>query len=268
MTDKKAGDRMYCEKCGSKISAGDRFCEKCGSPVTQIVQDGQEKNIRKSYKGWIIGGVTGCIGMAAIIILFGMGVFGGRDGKKKPDDIAASQPEITAVVTEPPSASSEPEETDAPSVSPESEATPYPEKEDGKRKRSEQEEISEEEEQEDEYMVFNTPEEAYTDYLQLFIDAVNTGKTTDLAVVMDGKCHEQQCTVAENYYSRGIREELQSYSILSVKEVNKECVKITAKEKIKVFYNDGTAKTVKQKYRYTLKLLSHKWYITNMKSAS
>lgn len=249
MTDKKAGDRMYCEKCGSKISAGDRFCEKCGSPVMQIVQDGQEKNIRKSYKGWIIGGVIGCIGMAAIIILFGMGVFGGRDEKKKPDDIAASQPEVTAVVTEPPSASSEPEETDAPSVSPESEATPYKEKE-------------------DEYMVFNTPEEAYTDYLQLFIDAVNTGKTTDLIVVMDGKCHEQQCTVAENYYSRGIREELQSYSILSVKEVNKECVKITAKEKIKVFCNDGTAKTVKQKYRYTLKLLSHKWYITNMKSAS
>lgn len=261
---------MYCEKCGSKISAGDRFCEKCGSPVTQTEQGEQEKHTGKPYKGLIIGGVTVCIGIVAIAILFGMGVIGGGDKRKKPDDIAASQSEATPVIEE------------SLLVNPESEVTAYPEWENDKENRFEpeeedsEEEFSEEdfeeeffaEEYEDEFsdedFSYNTPEEAYSDYWRLFINAVNTGKTMDLLIVLDGKCHEQQCAVAKSFHKRGIREELQWYSISSVKEVNEKCVKITAKEKIKVYYSDGSKKIVKQKYRYTLKLLSHKWYITNM----
>ena len=118
----------------------------------------------------------------------------------------------------------------------------------------------------DENFSYNTPEEAYTDYLGIFTEAVNTGDTQDMLLVLNGKCHDQQCDIAKNYYSRGIREEVQSYSIESNKVVNDTCVKITAKEKIKVSYSDGSSKIVDQKYCYTCKLLSHKWYITAMKS--
>lgn len=268
---------MYCEKCGSKISVGDRFCEKCGNPVEiQAVQAEQEKTVRKLRKGWIIGGVTVCVSAAAIVILVGISMIGSNHEKKKTDNIAAAQPNATAVVTESPLVSSEPEESISPSASPEPEETDSPKKEEEKGSsvqneddiRENEEDISEEDSEEDsgEDFMLNTPEEAYADYLRFFINAVNTGETMDLLIAMDGKCHDQQCAVAEDYYSRGIREELQSYSVLSVKEVNEECVKLTAKEKIKVFYSDGSEKIVNQKYRYTLKLLSHKWYITNMKS--
>ena len=118
----------------------------------------------------------------------------------------------------------------------------------------------------DENFSYNTPEEAYTDYLGIFTEAVNTGDTQDMLLVLNGKCHDQQCDIAKNYYSRGIREEVQSYSIESNKVVNDTCVKITAKEKIKVSYSDGSSKIVDQKYCYTCKLISHKWYITAMKS--
>lgn len=118
----------------------------------------------------------------------------------------------------------------------------------------------------DENFSYNTPEEAYTDYLGIFTEAVNTGDTADMVLVLNGKCYDQQCDIAENYYNRGIREEVQSYSIESNKVVNDTCVKITAKEKIKVSYSDGSSKIVDQKFCYTCKLLSHKWYITAMKS--
>lgn len=118
----------------------------------------------------------------------------------------------------------------------------------------------------DENFSYNTPKEAYTDYLEIFTEAVNTGDTADMVLVLNGKCYDQQCDIAENYYSRGIREEVQSYSIESNKVVNDTCVKITAKEKIKVSYSDGSSKIVDQKFCYTCKLLSHKWYITAMKS--
>lgn len=113
----------------------------------------------------------------------------------------------------------------------------------------------------------NTPEEAYADYLAAFIDAVNTGETAGMALVMTGKSHREQCAMAENYYSRGIHEELQSYSVLSVKWINDGCVKLNAREKIKVSYADGSSKTVKQKYRYTCRWKADgRWYIAGMKA--
>ena len=73
----------------------------------------------------------------------------------------------------------------------------------------------------DDYSNADTPEKAFENYLLLFTDSVNTGNTEELYRVLeeDSKAYEQQCALVRNYYKRGIREELKSYSVSSKKEM-------------------------------------------------
>lgn len=259
---------MYCENCGAKIPEGAMFCEKCGSPVVQVEQ---EKTAKKSYKkGWIVGGLIGCAGVAAIAaVLFNLGIIGGGNHAEGTENVSAQMPEATVAATEQPAAIFEAGDGAADGSQADSDE---PESADEKEKNSfldkpEDTEDEGEDNSQENFSEMNTPEEAYADYLAAFIDAVNTGETAGMALVMTGKSHREQCAMAENYYSRGIHEELQSYSVLSVKWINDGCVKLNAREKIKVSYADGSSQTVKQKYRYTCRWKADgRWYIAGMKA--
>lgn len=111
-----------------------------------------------------------------------------------------------------------------------------------------------------------TYQEAFHLYIEAFTKAVNTGKTKQLqqALATDTEVYEQQCALAKNYYKRGIREEVKSCSISSVKKISDEQVEIQSKENIKVFYGDNTSKMVKQKYQYTCEFINQNWIITKM----
>lgn len=116
--------------------------------------------------------------------------------------------------------------------------------------------------------VAGTPEDAFEKYLLAFTDAVNTGDAGRLSHVLatDSKVYGQQCALVKNYYKRGIREEIRSYSVSSVKTVTEDTVELSSREQIHVSYADGTSKLVKQKYRYTCRYADASWMITGMKA--
>ena len=137
----------------------------------------------------------------------------------------------------------------------------------------EPEEAIEEDSTEDSYTdedltAVRTPEETYRQYIEAFVGAVNTGDTGRLSQVLSGKVYKQQCDLVENYYKRGIREELQSCSVTSIKQVNDNRTKVNAEETIKVSYEDGSSKVVKQKYSYVCECIDGMWMITNMKEVN
>ncbi len=117
-------------------------------------------------------------------------------------------------------------------------------------------------------------EEAFTRYIELFTDAVNTGRTSSLQQVLatGSEIYEQQCALVKNYYKRGIREEIISCSITGIENTapaapdmqNVSPADIRSSEKIRVFYKDGTTKIVNQQYRYTCEKQNGFWMITKM----
>jgi len=112
--------------------------------------------------------------------------------------------------------------------------------------------------------------EAFQRYIQIFTEAVNTGDTGKMHLVLaeGSEVYEQQCALVKNYYKRGIREEVKKCSVSSVSFTAPSQVEICSKEKIKVTYGDATTKVVKQKYQYTCELADGGWIITGMEDLS
>lgn len=109
-------------------------------------------------------------------------------------------------------------------------------------------------------------EEAFDRYIETFTDAVNTGDIQDLdQVLLEGSdVYKQQCAIVQNYHKRGIREEIQTYSISSAIKRTANQVSIDSDEEILVHYSDGTSKVVRQKYRYTCEYVGQGWIVTDM----
>lgn len=120
-----------------------------------------------------------------------------------------------------------------------------------------------------------TARQAFQRYIETFTEAVNTGKTDKLSLVLatDRKVYAQQCALVKNYHKRGIREEVLSWLVSaaedeSVKTVSStsmsERAKLVSKEKIRVFYGDETMRVIRQRYQYTCERINHRWIITDM----
>lgn len=109
-------------------------------------------------------------------------------------------------------------------------------------------------------------EQAFSNYIDVFTEAVNMGNTDRLHYVLaaDSEVYEQQCSIAKNYYKRGIKEEVKSYAIISFNIIDSNQVEINSKEKIKVDYADATSKLVDQEYKYTCENIDGSWIITKM----
>lgn len=120
----------------------------------------------------------------------------------------------------------------------------------------------------------DTPEQAFENYMKIFTEAVNTGNTDKMHLVLavDSEVYDQQCALVKNYYKRGIREEVKSCSAVRERSKSKmqengdTVVGIASKEKIQVFYADGSTKLIKQKYRYTCTHFGKAWLITRMEA--
>lgn len=112
----------------------------------------------------------------------------------------------------------------------------------------------------------NTIERAFQAYIDTFTNAVNTGNTDQMDEVLapDSKVYRQQCDLVKNYYKRRIHEEVKSCSISSVNTIASNQVTVNSREKIKVYYGDGTTKLVRQKYQYTCEYRDKGWIITKM----
>lgn len=112
----------------------------------------------------------------------------------------------------------------------------------------------------------STCKKVFEQYIKIFTEAVNTGNTDKMSQVLDtgSDVYEQQCFMAKNYYKRGIREEIKSYSITQVKAISPLHIELQSKEKIRVFYEDTSSKLIKQKYFYTCEYKDNKWVITKM----
>lgn len=111
-----------------------------------------------------------------------------------------------------------------------------------------------------------TYEEAFENYINVFTEAVNTGDTYKLPTVLapQSEVCKQQTGIVKNYYSRGIHEEIKSYSITSENLISDSMVTVDSKEKIKVTYADASERIVKQRYRYTCEIIDGGWIITAM----
>ncbi|MBO5487645.1 MAG: hypothetical protein J5988_12105 [Eubacterium sp.] len=106
----------------------------------------------------------------------------------------------------------------------------------------------------------------FQNYISIFTEAVNMGNTDRLSKVLavDSDVYEQQCKLVQNYYKRGIREEVKNCSISSTETVTPHEVMILPNEKINVHYGDDTTKLIKQKYLYTCQCKDGNWLITGM----
>ena len=109
-------------------------------------------------------------------------------------------------------------------------------------------------------------EELFGRYIEVFTGAVNTGDTDGLSEVLyeDSAVYEQQSRIAENYYSRGIREKVKSVSIDAVHYTAPDRMEIVSRERIRVFYEDADSRLVRQSYIYGCEKIDGKWYITDM----
>lgn len=118
----------------------------------------------------------------------------------------------------------------------------------------------------------------FDNYMEIFTDAVNTGRIHKMSQVLDvnSDVYEQQCNLVKNYYKRGIHEKVKFYEITSITEVHPVgtvdsgygSMRLDSREKIKVFYADDSSKVVKQKYRYTCEYIGQTWFITKMEEIS
>lgn len=246
---------MFCEKCGTEIPKGAKFCEKCGAPVEPELQGYKEGD---PHKKWIFGGIMGGIFIVAVVVvsLFVTGVLGGKDDVVQTSTDGGIQSD-TGVSDVTPQSTATPVIT--PSPAPEPTETPV------EGDESAEEDVVGDPEEEDDLTNDRTPEETYKQYIEAFVEAVNTGNTDGLSPFLSGKVYKQQCDLVENYYKRGIREELQSCSVTSIKQINDNRTKVNAKETIEVFYEDGSSKVVKQKYSYVCEYINPMWMITSMK---
>ena len=111
-----------------------------------------------------------------------------------------------------------------------------------------------------------TYREAFMNYIEIFTEAVNTGNTENMHLVLAAgtQVYEQQCALARNYYKRGIREKVRGVTISSVECDVSMRAEIVSREKIKVFYGDGTSKIVRQQYQYTCENIDGNWMIVGM----
>lgn len=108
--------------------------------------------------------------------------------------------------------------------------------------------------------------EVFGRYINIFTGAVNTGNPARLSEVLaaDSEVYEQQSSIVENYYKRGIHEKVISCSVTALNDAGFRQVEIQSKEKIRVYYKDGKSKIVRQKYRYTCEERDGRWMITKM----
>lgn len=108
--------------------------------------------------------------------------------------------------------------------------------------------------------------EVLENYVYFFTDAVNSGDYSNAGSVMKAgsQIYNQQEKVVESLHNKGIREEVQSCQVKSVKEVDSSTVKIVSKESILVIYSDGTSKVIDQSYEYICEKIGDGWVFTQM----
>ena len=124
--------------------------------------------------------------------------------------------------------------------------------------------------EQEEFVLADSPQKAFDEYLSIFTEAVNSGNADKLSQVLEpgSDIYLQQCRLVKNYHKRGIREKVKAYSV-SIREISDGFVEVDSDEKIRVTYADGISKIVKQQYCYTCRLFKDEmgicgWIITDM----
>ena len=109
-------------------------------------------------------------------------------------------------------------------------------------------------------------EKIFDRYIELFAEAVNTGNTDKLHLVLEegSEAYTEQCKWAKNYHERGIREKVKKYQIISIEVSSAENEVLHTDEVFKVTYADSSKKILKQNYVYTCKYTENGWRITNI----
>ena len=105
-------------------------------------------------------------------------------------------------------------------------------------------------------------------YWEFFTEAVNTGKTDKLELVLDkeSEAYQEQCKWAKNYYQRKFREKVKRAQIVSMDVLSPEEEVVHANEVIRITYSDGSKKNRTQQYSYIFKYTENGWRITYMES--
>ncbi len=290
---------MFCTSCGNKLDDDSRFCTKCGAkvvgapvkkevekkavelveemviPVPEVKNEAsamppippreEKKNVvkpsvqptspKKKSKLPIV------IIILAIVIVLAGGIFAflyfdGIDFVKETIGIEigieeTSKDEKKAEETQEPESTTEAttEPTTEPTAEPTTEPTATPEV------TQEPADVS----------VASTPSEAFDVYLLAFIEAINTGDTTELETILkeDSDIYNQQTKMAEYFYGQGITEELLSYSIKKTEVLDDGKMRIISDEEIEVTYADGSSKVINQSYAYTC-VNEEGWLFTDM----
>lgn len=99
------------------------------------------------------------------------------------------------------------------------------------------------------------PEQAFDEYINAFIVAVNENDFSGLNYCMDtgSPFYEDQIDLAIDYNNRGIWEELISYEIVNVDYLDANqnyFAYVTTNEKYNVHYSDGSSQIVEQSFTY------------------
>lgn len=103
-------------------------------------------------------------------------------------------------------------------------------------------------------------------YINTFIHSVNTGNTDGMSYVLkpDSNIYTEQTALAVNYYSRGIRENIDLAIVTDAMAIDEKQIQVQSSEKIRVSSSRSNARLVNQSYCYTCERVGGKWMITDM----
>lgn len=108
--------------------------------------------------------------------------------------------------------------------------------------------------------------QVYQRYITTFIHAVNTGNTDTMSLVLKkgSSAYQEQTALVQNYYKRGIRENIDLAVVIDAVAVSSDQVQVQSNEKIRVSSDRSEARLVNQSYCYTCERINGKWLITDM----
>ncbi|MGC9933789.1 TcaA NTF2-like domain-containing protein [Priestia aryabhattai] len=106
------------------------------------------------------------------------------------------------------------------------------------------------------------------DYINGLTTAINTGDFSNVSGTLKGSLYNDQQSLVENLYKKGIKENWVSYSVVGFNEAGTSSsgplYKIQTVETVSVIQPDGSQKTNKYNWIYTAVLINNQLYLTDI----
>lgn len=261
-----------CRNCGEKYSDDNNFCEACGCPLEEAVMENNEfqnPEPKKKTGWWLLIGIL-------ILALGGGGIFAvykvqdkkiqevKKESEKKEKKAKKEKKEKDAEVKK--QLKEKEDELEKQLKESAAELEKQLQEKEAELQRAKEELESKQSRESVAYYYSDTPEDAFTNYVYVLVNAINTGDYSEAHTVMKvgSSLYNEQQKLVNRLHGKGISEEVVKCGIKSSENISSTQVRIVSDEIIKVIYKDGTRKNLSQCYGYICELTGEGWLLTKI----